>query len=286
MLSCAQIQARFLVRCLTKGYIQSMLPNIPSSPDLRKIVVLNPKGGSGKSTLATNLAGFLAASGQPVALMDFDPQGSSMRWLQNRSSERPVVHGIAAYEKDNSRTRSWQLRVPGGIKYVVIDTPAALEVQNLAEFTRGVHAIIVPVLPSDIDIHAASRLIADMLIVAKVNRRMGRLGVVANRVRENTVGYANLMRFLERLSISVIGELRDSQSYIHAADQGICIQEMMPSKVEKDLKSWLSITAWLEGRLKMPITSKDSSQVEPPTPATGVRDTGEMAGGFALSETE
>lgn len=44
----------------------------------------------------------------------------------------------------------------------------------------------MPVPPSAIDIHAAWRLIADLLLVAKVNRRMGRLGVVANRVRENT----------------------------------------------------------------------------------------------------
>ena len=90
-----------------------------------------------------------------------------MRWLQNRSPERPIVHGIAAFETDNSMTRSWQLRVPDGIKYVVIDTPAALQVQRLSDFTRGVHAILVPVLPSDIDSHAASRLIADMLLVAR-----------------------------------------------------------------------------------------------------------------------
>jgi chromosome partitioning protein len=264
-----------------------MLPNIPSSPDLRKIVVLNPKGGSGKSTLATNLAGFLAASGQSVALMDYDKQGSAMRWLQNRSSECPKVHGIAAYEKESSMTRSWQLRVPGGIKYVVIDTPAALQVQDLSEFTRGVHAILVPVLPSDIDIHAASRLIADMLIVAKVSRRMGRLGVVANRVRENTLIYSRLMSFLERLSISVVGELRDSQNYIHAANEGICIQEMTPSRVAKDLKCWLPITTWLAGRLKTPIVARDLGQTGQSTamaePETGG---GGSSRGYALEPTK
>jgi chromosome partitioning protein len=237
-----------------------MLPNIPSSPDLRKIVVLNPKGGSGKSTIATNLAGFLAASGQRVALMDFDNQGSSMRWLSNRPDERPVVHGIAAYEKDMSQTRSFRLRIPDGIKYVVIDTPAALHVQDLSEFTRGVHAILVPVLPSDIDIHAASRLIADMLIVAKVSRRMGRLGVVANRVRENTLAYRKLMRFLDRLSIPVVGELRDSQNYVAAAEEGLCVQEMTPSKAEKDIRSWVPITSWLEERLKTPVSSRDKGE--------------------------
>jgi len=237
-----------------------MLPSLPSHPDLRKIVVLNSKGGSGKSTLATNLAGFLAVSGHPTALMDFDVQGSAMRWLANRPLQRPLIHGIAAYQHDSTMTRSWQLRLPANIRYLVVDTPAALQVQDLIDFTRGVHAILVPVLPSGIDIHAAAQLISDMLIVAKVSRRMGRLGVVANRVRENTLGYRKLQRFLERLSITTVGHLRDSQNYVHAADQGLCIHEMAPSRVRPDLENWSAITSWLEERLQTPLTARDLLQ--------------------------
>jgi len=50
--------------------------SVPGHKDLRKIVVLNPKGGCGKSTLATNLAGYLATNGNSVDIMYFDPQGS------------------------------------------------------------------------------------------------------------------------------------------------------------------------------------------------------------------
>lgn len=239
-----------------------MILKVPSHPDLKRIVVINPKGGSGKSTLATNVAGFLASSGHPTALMDFDPQGSALRWLQNRSDERAEVYGMAACEHDTTMTRSFQLRVPSHIRTLVIDTPAALQTAELAEFTRGAHAILVPVLPSDIDIHAATRLVSDLLIVAKVSRRMGRLGVVANRVREHTVGYRKLMRFLERLSIVVIGELRDSQNYVYAADHGISIHEMQPSRVRKDLDSWKSITEWLEARLERALTVRDMLRPE------------------------
>lgn len=230
---------------------------VPSHSDLKRIVVINPKGGSGKSTLATNVAGFLSASGCPVALMDFDPQGSALRWLQNRSNERPEVFGISACEHDTTMTRSFQMKVPHHIRHLVVDTPAALQAPELAEFTRGAHAILVPVLPSDIDIHAATRLVSDLLVIAKVSRRMGRLGVIANRVRENTVGYRKLMRFLDRLSIAVIGELRDSQNYVHAADQGIGIHEMRASRVRKDLESWVPIGEWLEVRLKTALTVRD-----------------------------
>jgi len=241
-----------------------MLLNFPSHPDLKRIVVLNPKGGSGKSTLATNLAGFLASRGLPAALMDFDPQGSAMRWLQNRPADRPAVHGVAAFDNDPTVTRSFRMQIPRHIRHLVVDTPAALASNDLVEFTRGAHAILVPVLPSDIDIHAASRLVADMLIVAKVSRRMGRLGVVANRVRDNTVGYRKLQRFLARLSIVVTGELRDSQNYVHASEQGLGIHEMHPpSRVAKDLETWKSITAWLEARLGTELTPRD---LFPPVP--------------------
>ncbi len=231
--------------------------NVPSHPDLRKIVVLNPKGGSGKTTLSTNLAGLLAARGQAVALMDFDPQGSSMRWLKVRSFERPPVYGLAAYAHDDTMTRSFRLRVPPDIRYLIADTPAALPAQELTEFTRGAHAILVPVLPSDLDIHAATQFIADLLLVAKVSRRMGRLGVVANRVRENTLSYRKLMVFLKRLSIKTVGDLRDSQNYVHAAEQGLSVHELQPSRVRKDQLQWQPIIDWLALRLEMPITQRD-----------------------------
>ncbi|MAF84158.1 MAG: ParA family protein [Gammaproteobacteria bacterium] len=244
-----------------------MLLKAPSRPDLKRIVVINPKGGSGKSTVASNIAGFLSASGHPVALMDFDPQGSALRWMQNRSDKRPEVYGISACEHDTTMTRSFQMRVPLHIKYLVIDTPAALQAPDLAEFTRGAHAILVPALPSDIDIYAAARFVSDLLVVAKVSRRMGRLGVVANRVRENTLSYRKLKRFLERLSISVVGELRDSQNYVFAAEQGLSIHEMQPSRVSKDLDSWKSVTNWLEDQLETELTPRDLLKPKKDLPA-------------------
>jgi chromosome partitioning protein len=267
-----------------------MLPNIPGHHELRRIVVLNSKGGSGKSTIATNLAGYLADRGQRVALMDFDPQGSAMRWLDLRSGMRPDIYGIKGFEHDDTMTRTYQLRVPRDIRYLVIDTPAAIPVQEMIGFTRGVHAILLPVLPSDIDIHAASRLIAKLLLVAKVSRRMGRLGVIANRVRENTLGYRKLVRFLDRLSISAIAELRDSQNYVHAAEHGLGIHEMQRSRVSKDTERWNSLIGWLEERLATSLTQRDLYQPAAATAMPAAKPETVLAGGalpgFALSRKE
>jgi cellulose biosynthesis protein BcsQ len=137
--------------------------SVPGHKDLKKIVVLNPKGGCGKSTLTVNLSGYLASRGNSVAIMDFDPQGSSMRWLKQRPGNSAHIQGIAAFDVRSSATRSWQLRVPSNIKYLVVDSPASVPAENLAELTSGAHAILIPVLPSDIDVHAASQLMKDLL---------------------------------------------------------------------------------------------------------------------------
>jgi len=220
------------------------------SATLRRIVVLNPKGGSGKTTLAFNLAGYLASTGRRVAIVDMDRQGSSTRWLQNRASELPRILGISAADTQC-------VVVPDDIECAVIDAPAGLPGDQLIDHTCGTHAILVPVLPSDLDIHAASRLISDLLLKAQVSRRKGRLGIVANRVKVNTIAYRQLARFLNRLSIPVVGLIRDSQNYTRAASSGLCIHEMQPSRAGKDLAQWEAVTQWLESRLAKPLTPRD-----------------------------
>ena len=58
---------------------------------MRHIMVLNSKGGCGKSTLATNIAAYFANEGASVALADFDPQRSSLDWLERRPADRAEI---------------------------------------------------------------------------------------------------------------------------------------------------------------------------------------------------
>lgn len=220
----------------------------PQKGNLNKIVILNPKGGCGKSTLVTNLAAKYTQRGSTPAIMDCDPQGSSMAWLDRRSGKLPQIHGIAAYKKSMQATRSWQLRVPGDAVNLLIDSPASLSHDDLRELTRDSSSILVPVLPSLMDIHAASRCIADLLLVAKVDRLDQKLAVVANRTRKNTKSFGKLMRFLDSLGIPIIAVLRDSQNYVRSAEQGIGICEMPPSRVKPDVEQLEKIVSWLDGQ--------------------------------------
>lgn len=223
--------------------LQSRSDDVP-----RRIVVLNPKGGSGKTTIATNLASFYAVQGLKPTLMDYDPQGSSWRWVRKRAETAPPIHGIAAFERNSRVTRSFALRIPPDCQRVVVDTPAALVAQSMPDLTRQATAILVPVLPSDIDIHAATHCISNLLLVAKISRAEQRIGVIANRVKRNTLVYRSLMRFLDTLRIPVVATLRDSQSYIRAAETGLGLFEMKSGQVEEDLAEWTPLIEWLGRR--------------------------------------
>ncbi len=222
---------------------------------VRKIVILNPKGGSGKSTIATNLAAYYATEGQSSALIDYDSQGSSTRWLSKRPHDAAYIHGIATCENRIGQTRSFAMRVPPEIERVIVDTPAAFQKHELVDFTRNADKIVIPVLPSAIDIHAATRTIADLLLIAKVSRHENRLTVVANRVKRNTIVFRSLMRFLETLEIPVAAVLRDTQNYIRTAERGLGLHEFPPAQVAKDLLQWEQLVSWLERDDRLPVCS-------------------------------
>jgi len=212
-----------------------------------RIVVVNPKGGSGKTTIAINLASYFAVRRERVVLMDQDPQGSTTRWFRKRGPGAYPIQGVAAWENDVRTTRTFRLRIPPAATRVVIDTPAAMTALELADVVRDAHKIVVPVLPSDIDVHACTRVIADLLLVAKIRREENRIGVVANRVRRNTLMYQSLQRFLATLNVPVVATLRDSQNYIRSAELGLGLHEMKPHLVAEDSLQWQPLVHWIEG---------------------------------------
>lgn len=224
-----------------------MGPAVANGRQFRRILVVNAKGGCGKTTIATNLASYYASRGQQAVLLDYDPQGSSMQWLALRADNHHPIHGVAAFRKPASgMTRSWQMRLPMGTERLILDAPAGIHGMPLIDLVREADTIIVPVLPSPIDIHAASHFIKDLLLVAKVRSRSIRLGVVANRVRKQTRVYQSLQRFLNTLHIPFITYLRDTQNYVQSSEEGLGIHEWQGYKIRQDRQQWERLISWIE----------------------------------------
>ncbi len=216
---------------------------------MRTIMVVNPKGGCGKTTLATNLAGTYASQGARVALADYDPQASSLAWLSARPADRPVIHGVPAHPGEAPD-------LPRGCEVLVMDAPAGVAGKPLKQLARAAQTVLVPVLPSPIDIRAAARFLEELLALGRVTKGKLRVGVVANRVREKTLISTTLDHFLRSLEVPFLTSLRDTQNYIRAADRGLSIAELTPFMVAYDRVQWAPLLGWLDSAASRPRRGK------------------------------
>jgi chromosome partitioning protein len=220
---------------------------------LKRILITNAKGGCGKTTITTNIASHYAQQGLNVRLFDHDNQGSSIAWNNRRPDSLNRIHVVDASKNvDHRMTRSWQLRVPLDTDIAVIDSPAGIEVSELTTLFQQNDAVIIPVVPSPIDIHATAHFIKELLTTGKARKRMVRLAVVANRVRKHTIMYHSLERFLFSLNIPFVSSLSDTQLYSQAFELGVGVQELRSSRSRIDREQWAPIMRWIE----TPVESK------------------------------
>lgn len=210
---------------------------------MRTILVLNPKGGSGKSTLATNIASYFSMQGKVVTLADCDPQGSSQDWLLARSAAQSPINS-AVLKKDS-------LQIPNETEILVMDTPAGVADKRLSKFLGQAQTMVMPIIASPIDIRAAERFIDELFsLKGSINNKI-KIATVANRVREDTLIAAKLEYYLDHLKLPsgqklpFMTMLRASQNYIHAAERGLSIFELAPSKTYYDREQWEPLLRWL-----------------------------------------
>lgn len=218
---------------------------------MKRLLILNSKGGCGKTTIATNLAGYYASSGTRTALLDYDPQGSSKRWLEIRPQHFSNIHGVFAGKPNQAGvTRAFALRVPTETRRVIIDTPASMKRLEMMDMLRSASAVIVPVLPSAIDRHVTLDFINELLTLCRQLAIDIPLGIVANRVRLNTRSFRQLKEILEGVEIPLVAYLRDTQSYVHASEEGCAVVELKDAALQKERLQWTALIYWLEtGRL-------------------------------------
>ncbi|HEV3010800.1 MAG TPA: AAA family ATPase [Burkholderiales bacterium] len=216
-------------------------------------LVVNPKGGSGKTTIAINLAASFAADNVPTTLMDYDPQGSSLNWLRSRSPQAPRIHGANGAPGRFGQLRSFEMYVPPQTQQLIIDAPAGSSGVLLQEMIDRAHCIVVPVVPSVIDIHATGNFIKDILATGRVRTGAIRLAVVANKVRVTMPAYQPLLRFLDSLEIKLRARLLDSDVYLKAAEAGLSIFEYEPAQTVAERKQFTPIVDWVSGEFARPV---------------------------------
>lgn len=212
---------------------------------MRHIMVMNAKGGCGKSTLATNLASYYADAGYSVALADYDPQRSSLDWLDRRPDSRPKIAAVSGFDQGLRH-------VPRSADILIIDAPARSHGKELTDLVNHAESIIVPVLPSTIDIQASDRFIKELKAVGKVDRKKAKIGVVANRVREYTLIFEELDEYLTKLRVPYLASLREAQNYVRAYTRGLGIYELPEYLAWPDWEQWDPLIKWVDSKRSQP----------------------------------
>jgi chromosome partitioning protein len=211
---------------------------------MHSILVLNPKGGSGKTTVATNLAGYFASNGAKVALADFDRQRSSLDWL----SKRP----IGARKIDAVDAVGSTFRVAKNTEIVILDAPSGTVGTELTHLLRKSQVVIIPVVPSPVDIRAAERFFEELQKTRPLVRNDVRIASIACRFRTGGKNEEALEDFLYDLKLPsgrrlpFLTMIRQSVNYLRSAERGLSIFEFAPLTTSTDREYWRPLLRWLK----------------------------------------
>jgi chromosome partitioning protein len=204
---------------------------------MQKIMLLNPKGGCGKSTLSTNLAGYYANFGMKVGLADFDPQKTSLSWLRNRTFDLKPIKAINPTPD--------RLVVDDDLDQLIIDTPAAIDRNLMISIIKNCDTIIIPVLPSPIDVQAASFFIYQLLLKYRITNEDKNICLVANRAKLKSIAYHDLVKFIATINIPLLTTLRDSSNYLKCAAKGASIFDYQTQTSRNNIEDWFPLINWL-----------------------------------------
>jgi len=207
---------------------------------MKTVLVASSKGGVGKTTIASHLAAQSALSGQRTVIVDADPQGSSTRWAQRRAELDSAVLPI-----DGTR-KNWHKQIPEDAQRVIIDAPAGAMREQLESFLEVADAVVVPVLPSTLDIDASVDFLNSLAKHPRVRKGQLRVGLIGNKLKPWTNASQQALDLLKQWPYPVVAQLRDSQGYVMLVGLGKSLFDYHSAQVRDHQEDWQPLLRWLK----------------------------------------
>lgn len=212
---------------------------------MKTVLVASSKGGVGKSTIATHLAAHAALAGRRTALVDADPQASSMRWCQRRASLDSAVLPINGARGSGGR-KVWQNAIPDGTQRLAIDAAAGTMAADLDAFLQQADAVVVPVLPSALDIEATVPFLDSLARHPRVRRGKLPVALVGNKLKPWTNASQQALQLLDAWPYPLVAQLRDSQAYAVLTGLGKSLFDYHSAQVREHQGDWQPLLRWLK----------------------------------------
>ena len=117
---------------------------------------------------------------------------------------------------------------------------------GLAPFLDFADAVVVPVLPSTLDIEATVPFLDTLARHPRVRRGELRVGLVGNKLKPWTNSSRQALELLDQWPYPLVAQLRDSQAYAMLAGLGKSLFDYHSQQLREHQADWHPLLRWLK----------------------------------------
>lgn len=198
---------------------------------MKTLLVANSKGGSGKTMTAITLAAALKSTGKRVTIADADPQQSARMWGKRRSAYAPHIPVL-------NWCKGPRPSVPRNTDWLVIDSGAGIEVEEVKPFVKQADFLITPVMASMFDELAVKGFFKDLRELKRIRKDKIDIMLLGSRVDLRRKDARLLAEFLEANGQSLTTLISERAAYIDLAREGLAIFDRTQAKYNAMKEQW------------------------------------------------